>query len=985
MKYFSFSPLFAILFLSNFVKGNKSIINYYSNNLINSIKNDNSQKEYFFSKPQIGKGYFNFECEPGDKIIIYIILKNNINSTMENEETSFLITFEDNTKYLFNKDNISIYDIYDKNNISLFFYIPYETYCKNKSDIIIYNKKDIINFDLNSNIFIKNNKIQSKERLDIKITEIFPPNLIIKKNLNKTYTLFPENSSDFNFPITIKYLGVSTTGGSNSYNECRLKIVFKENLFNNNSMIRNLADENNITDLYYYNDSLYNNSKALENIKTIERFFKLGFNIFNLSSAIFNDLCIYIAEEGKDVVLEDRILLYFQNYSICNANCVISNIDINNYIYFCKCSETTVLINDNIGKIKEIDENSFSKETISEEISDIFFETNFEVLSCFFELLEEGNYKKNVGGIMTTIFLIIQALSGIYLFKQIRDIRLYLYSEVIKKPNPPKRGNISVKEELPNQIESGSNSNNNIFQINNISPKNFIKHSAIDITFKNRRKRKNENASELSSKNVLLASGRSPKVFDNMIDEKISNNFLFQNKSGKINQPIKKIYPLPKDSNDLKLKENDFPFFESEYSSQRKLSPKKNPDVYSQKSKKIPRIYKNSIVNLKKNSHYKYDENELIDYLYSQKTLPHKKIEENKRYNKPKDEKEQKEEINSNNEEKEFKIIDKKLISSNKIISRVSFKQKEYDDNKVISYNYAENVQNTDRNNKKEKENGKIRRTKTKKSDNRKKKVTFENKKNENKENKEKKENKYNNIVQMYEKKELDTDDLNQLDFDEAIIYDRRGFWELTWMEIKDRQLIINTFFVKERLKPFSIKLIVFIFSLTFYFVINGLLYDTNYVSKKLKRKSKSTYFFFVDSIKRIIYSSLVGVLVNVLVGLLFRSDKNLRKAQNKYKDNPILLNGEIVKIYKNMKITNFIFTIVNFIIMIAVWIYLFCFCGVYRNCQMDWVESALLIIGIMQVLPILISLLLALLRIIGLRCGLESCFRITSWISDNT
>ena len=105
MKYFLFSPLFAILFLSNFVKGNQSIINYYSNNLINSIKNENSQKEYFFSKPLTGKGYFNFECEPGDKIIIYIRLKNIINSTIEeNEETSFLITFEDNIKYLFNKN-----------------------------------------------------------------------------------------------------------------------------------------------------------------------------------------------------------------------------------------------------------------------------------------------------------------------------------------------------------------------------------------------------------------------------------------------------------------------------------------------------------------------------------------------------------------------------------------------------------------------------------------------------------------------------------------------------------------------------------------------------------------------------------------------------------------------------------------------------------------------------------------------------------------
>ena len=85
------------------------------------------------------------------------------------------------------------------------------------------------------------------------------------------------------------------------------------------------------------------------------------------------------------------------------------------------------------------------------------------------------------------------------------------------------------------------------------------------------------------------------------------------------------------------------------------------------------------------------------------------------------------------------------------------------------------------------------------------------------------------------------------------------------------------------------------------------------------------------------------------------------------------------------MKITNFLFTIVNFICMVVIWIYLFCFCGVYRNCQLDWIESTGIIIGVMQMLPILISFLLAVLRTIGLRFGIESCFRITAWISDNT
>ena len=92
----------------------------------------------------------------------------------------------------------------------------------------------------------------------------------------------------------------------------------------------------------------------------------------------------------------------------------------------------------------------------------------------------------------------------------------------------------------------------------------------------------------------------------------------------------------------------------------------------------------------------------------------------------------------------------------------------------------------------------------------------------------------------MYEKRDYDEDDLNEMDFDEAVLFDHRGFCQLFWSEIKERQLIVNTFLVKQRLKPFSIKLIVFLFSITCYFVINGFLYDTKYVSKKLKRINKS-------------------------------------------------------------------------------------------------------------------------------------------------
>ena len=993
------------LFLSRIYKGKKTLINYNFHNLINSIKVEPGENEYFFQNPLRGIGNFYLDCEPGDKIILNATRsKTNI---IKNHYFYMKITFDDDIKYIYNKNNISlINDPKTSKYIYAYLFIPFETYCKDQNNIIINeNSNDIINIDLTNNIFINYNSIQSKDRLSLNITEIFPLNINFKINKNIISIFQNNNINNIKTPIEMKYIGTSITGGGKPLNECSLKIMHNNYLLNDKNDEQTFLRKLNSTSeaeeqFYFYSDNMYNNSNALKHIKTIERFFSKGMNIFNLSEPIFNDLCIYVSENGSDVVLLDRISLYFQNYSICNSNCIISEIDLENYNYVCKCSNIIVLTNDDLGKAKVIDENSFSKETLSEEISDIFFETNFEVLSCFLNLIHSNIFLHNFGAIMTTAFLTIQLIAGLFLFKQIKDIRSYLYKEVIKNPNPPKRRNTGAyNEEIQKQIESGSN---NIKINDNLRPKDLFKNSVIGQMPKNKRKIKFDASSELSSRKALLNYGKRPKVFDNMIDEKNNNNFLFNSKLGKsvkINQPVKKIYPLPK--GEQKIKEIDFPFFESENSSQRKMDKKNLESIYSPKHK-IPRINKHSVVYIRKNYNKKYDENELKDYLNSQKTLPPNKFEENRRYTKKtnnkkenKDEYEFNDEKNFNNEkenknekdnegekdinEKEFQLEQKFNFISNNDIIKIPLVKDNYKKKQIVSEYYA---QDTERDNKKdtekEKPKVKLRKCKTKKSvDSRKRRLDLGDSR--------KKDNKSSNSVQIYGKKEYDEDDLNEMDFDEAVLFDKRGFCELFWMEMKERQLIINTFFVKEKLKPFSIKLIVFIFSITCYFVINGFLYDTTYVSKKLKRTGKSVYFFFVDSIKRIIYSSLVGVLVNLIVGLLFRSDKTLRKAQIKYKDNIVILNGEVVKIFKNMKITNFLFTVVNFILMVGVWIYLFCFCGVYPNCQMDWVESAGIIIGVMQFLPVLISILLSLLRIIGLRCGMESCFRITSWISDNT
>ena len=239
-------------------------------------------------------------------------------------------------------------------------------------------------------------------------------------------------------------------------------------------------------------------------------------------------------------------------------------------------------------------------------------------------------------------------------------------------------------------------------------------------------------------------------------------------------------------------------------------------------------------------------------------------------------------------------------------------------------------------------------------------------------------------LIYPYEKKDYDDDDLDALDYDECLVYDKRTFCQLFCKQLLNRQLIANTFCVIERLKPFSIKLIVLIFNIACYLVVNGFLFNEDYVMKILRRTSKGFYYFLVDSTTRIVYSSIIGGIINIIVGLLFRADKALRKVQAKYKDNPIILHGEIVKIYKSTRNLYIIFTIFNVCIMLVFIFYLFCFCGVYRNCQLDWFEGCFIVIFLTQLLPVIVSLLLAVLRKAGLNCKIECLFKINSWIIEN-
>ena len=98
----------------------------------------------------------------------------------------------------------------------------------------------------------------------------------------------------------------------------------------------------------------------------------------------------------------------------------------------------------------------------------------------------------------------------------------------------------------------------------------------------------------------------------------------------------------------------------------------------------------------------------------------------------------------------------------------------------------------------------------------------------------------------------------------------------MLWFILKERHTLINTFCSQSNLKPFSTKLLVLIFSLTCYFVINGFLYNEEYVSQKMESKGKSFYEYMSDSIERILYTSIVGGAISFIIGILLNTEKKL-------------------------------------------------------------------------------------------------------------
>ena len=231
-------------------------------------------------------------------------------------------------------------------------------------------------------------------------------------------------------------------------------------------------------------------------------------------------------------------------------------------------------------------------------------------------------------------------------------------------------------------------------------------------------------------------------------------------------------------------------------------------------------------------------------------------------------------------------------------------------------------------------------------------------------------------------KKYLSTD-LEDLEFDDALEKDKRKLCETFMDNIKDENLIIRTFYTTDNIRPRSIKLILFVLIINLYFVTNALMYNEEYISELYNSDKEESFFDFLNnSFSRLLSVSVINIIINYLIEIFFVSEKKLKRIflKNQHnleiKSKILIFLNDINKSYKR-------FIVVNYLIILFTWYYIFCFNNVYQNTGLNWIKSSLFIIALIQLLSLIYIFIKSFLRFISIICQSESIFKISNILSN--
>ena len=220
-----------------------------------------------------------------------------------------------------------------------------------------------------------------------------------------------------------------------------------------------------------------------------------------------------------------------------------------------------------------------------------------------------------------------------------------------------------------------------------------------------------------------------------------------------------------------------------------------------------------------------------------------------------------------------------------------------------------------------------------------------------------KKIKKFNDI----DKEKMDNYELNHLEYEQAIKFDKRKFCEIYWSLLNRKQIILFTFFNPNDFNIIYIKFAQFIFLICTDMALNVFFFADETMHKMFLDYGK---YDIVQQIPQIIYSNIVSIGIQILINFFSLTDKNFYEIKCKKLKKMI----REIKIVKCIKLKLNFFILFTFIMLTFYWYTVTCFCSVYKNTQIAFIKDSFLSFCLLLLNPFILYLFPSLLRIISLK-----------------
>ena len=205
--------------------------------------------------------------------------------------------------------------------------------------------------------------------------------------------------------------------------------------------------------------------------------------------------------------------------------------------------------------------------------------------------------------------------------------------------------------------------------------------------------------------------------------------------------------------------------------------------------------------------------------------------------------------------------------------------------------------------------------------------------------------------------------ELNNLEYELAIVIDKRTYLQYYWSLLKRKHLILFTFYPINDYNLTTIKITLFLISFSLYMTINGFFFTDETMHNI--HESSGSYKILIQ-IPQIIYSSLVSSVINLILRPLSLSERSLIEIKEENRKEKIeSKNKEIIRF---LKLKFLIFYILDYLLLFFFWYFISCFCGVYTNTQIILIKDSLISFGISMLYPFGLNLLPGIFRISALR-----------------